>query len=172
MLCVAHPTTHLHEATWAVWDAGMTTEPGNNAGDTAPRRGRPFGPGNPGRPKGARNKSTVAIEALLEGQAAKIGQKCVEMALKGDSTAMRLVMERVAPTRRGRPVRFALPPLENAADLPKALGAVLAAVASGAVTPDEGLSLAQIIETRRRALETMEIEQRVAALEQQQAADR
>jgi hypothetical protein len=106
------------------------------------------------------------MEALLEGEAQTIGRKVVEKALEGDSTALRLAMEGLAPVRRGRPVWFALPPLDTAADLPKALGAVLAAVADGAVTPDEALSLAQIIETRRRAIETMELEARVATLEQ------
>jgi hypothetical protein len=48
-----------------------------------------------------------------------------------------------ASRRCGRPVRFPLPALDGAADLPRALGAVLAAIADGAVTPDEGLSLAQ-----------------------------
>jgi hypothetical protein len=141
--------------------------PRKNAGKTPSgrRRGKPFGAGNPGRPTGARNKSTVAIERLLEGEAEAIGRKVVEKALEGDATALRLAMERIAPLRKGRPVRFALPALDAATDLPKALGAVLTAIAGGAVTPDEGLSLAQIIETRRRTLELVELEQRIAALE-------
>ncbi len=35
---------------------------GKNAAAT---RGRPFAQGNAGRPKGARNKTTLAVEALL-----------------------------------------------------------------------------------------------------------
>jgi hypothetical protein len=108
------------------------------------------------------------IEALFEGEAGAIARKCVERALEGDPTALRLVMERLSPVRRGRPVRFPLPSLDTAAALPKALAAVLAAVADGALTPDEGVSLAQIIESRRRAIETMELEGRIAALEQTQ----
>ena len=59
-----------------------------------------------------------------------------------------------------------MPRLDKATDLPKALGSVLTAVADGALTPDEGVSLAQIIETRRRAIETMDLEARIAALEE------
>jgi hypothetical protein len=77
-----------------------------------------------------------------------------------------------ASRRCGRPVRFPLPALDGAADLPRALGAVLAAVADGAVTPDEGLSVAQIIETRRRTLKLVELEQRIAALEKTRDAER
>lgn len=39
-----------------------------------------FGPGDPGRPKGARHKSTLAAEALLDGQTAALTQKAVDMA--------------------------------------------------------------------------------------------
>jgi len=135
----------------------------NNGGKTA--RGQ-FAPGNPGRPKGARHKSTIAIEALLEGEAAAIGRKLVEKALEGDGAALRLAVERLAPLRRGRPVQFEMPGIESIGDLTKALGAILAAVAGGALTAEEGLTVANIIETKRRAIETAELEARIAALEE------
>jgi Family of unknown function (DUF5681) len=47
--------------------------------------------GNPtGRPKGSRNMATLACEPLLDGQARQLTAKCVEMALAGDTVAMRL----------------------------------------------------------------------------------
>lgn len=136
-----------------------------------PRRagGKPFAPGQSGnmsgRPAGARNKATIAIESLLEGQAAAIGQKAVELALEGDSMALKLCMERIAPLRRGRPVRFELPVMEDSGDLVKSLGGVLRAVASGDLTPDEGSTVAGIMNAKRLAIETVEIEQRLVALE-------
>src|ERR1700716_2521073 len=42
-------------------------------------RGRPFKPGNPGRPPGARNKATQAIEQLAEGHAESLGEKVMEL---------------------------------------------------------------------------------------------
>ena len=122
--------------------------------------------GNPsGRPPGAKHKATLVIEELLEGQAEAIGQKCIEKALEGDGVALKLVMERLVPLRKGRPVQFDLPDVAGAADLSKALGAVLQATSTGSLTPDEAASVAQIIEARRRAIETAELEQRVADLE-------
>jgi len=76
-------------------------------------RGKPFPKGNPGRPIGARHKTTITVERLLEGEADAIGRKCIEMALGGDTTALRLAMERIAPVRRAR-VQFSLPPVEAA----------------------------------------------------------
>jgi hypothetical protein len=131
-------------------------------------RGRPFPKGNAGRPRGSKNKVTLLAEQLFEDEAEGLTRKAIELALGGDGGALRLCLDRAVPLRRGRPVRFALPPLETASDLPKALGAVLHAVAAGELTPDEGVSLAQIVEARRRAIETMEIEARVTALEQAQ----
>jgi hypothetical protein len=38
-------------------------------------RGRPFKPGNPGRPPGSKNKVTQIVEQLAEGQAEQIFKK-------------------------------------------------------------------------------------------------
>ena len=78
-----------------------------------------FKPGNPGRPKGARHRTTVAIEVLLDGEAEALTRKAVEMALGGDTTAMRLCLERLAPPRRDRPVPSTWPRLPQQKMLPK-----------------------------------------------------
>lgn len=70
--------------------------------------------GNPaGRPKGARHKTTVAVEALLAGQAEGLTQKAIELALAGDTVALRLCLDRLAPPRRTPSVDVELPPLES-----------------------------------------------------------
>ncbi len=66
---------------------------------TAPKqRGRPFqkgSSGNPqGRPPGARNRTTLAAEALLDGEAEKLTRKAVTLALKGDVACLRLCLDR------------------------------------------------------------------------------
>jgi hypothetical protein len=129
--------------------------------DTAGR----FGPGNPGKPRGARHKATQAALALLDGEAGALTRKAVEMALAGDTTALRLCLERIAPPRRDAPVQFTLPRMETARDAAMAAGAVLEAVAAGELTPNEGAHLMALVETYRRTLETTELEARVAALE-------
>ena len=129
--------------------------------DTAGR----FGPGNPGKPRGARHKATQAALALLDGEAGALTRKAVEMALEGDTTALRLCLERIAPPRRDAPVQFALPRMKTARDAARAAGAVLEAVAAGELTPTEGAHLMALVETFRRTLETTELEARVVALE-------
>ena len=60
-------------------------------------RGRPFEAGNPGRPPGARNKTTQLVERLAEGQAEALIQKALELALAGDTTCLRMLLDRVSP---------------------------------------------------------------------------
>ena len=60
-------------------------------------RGRPFEPGNPGRPPGARNKATRAIEQLAEGHAKSLGEKVMELALGGDVACLRMMLRSGLP---------------------------------------------------------------------------
>jgi phage terminase small subunit len=65
----------------------------------------------------------------------------------------------------GRSIEIELPQIVTAADVSLALGRVVEAVASASITPEQGTALAAILETRRRAMELVEIENRLAALE-------
>ncbi|MDP3960677.1 MAG: hypothetical protein Q8Q26_11580 [Pseudorhodobacter sp.] len=136
----------------------MTRNSGRNTDGT-------FGPGNPGKPQGARHRATMTALALLDGEAEALTRKAMDLALGGDGTALRLCLERIAPPRRDAPVTFALPPMLSAADAAKAAAAVLGAVAEGDLTPTEGALIMALVETYRRTLETTELEARVAALE-------
>jgi hypothetical protein len=109
-------------------------------------RFRPGESGNPaGRPKGSRNKVTLAVESLLEGQAETLTQRAIERAMEGDATALRICLDRVLPPRRERPVPFDLPIVREAADCRDALAAVIRAVADGELTPSEATTLAKLI---------------------------
>jgi hypothetical protein len=125
-----------------------------------------FGPGNPGKPKGTRHKATRAALALLEGESEALSRKAVELALAGDTTALRLCLERIAPPRKDAPIAFDLPAMQSAADAAVAAAAVVEAVADGELTPVEGAHVMGLIEAYRKTLETSELEARVAALEE------
>ncbi len=124
-----------------------------------------FATGNAGRPKGARNRTTQAVMALLEGEAEALSRKAVEMALAGDSVALRLCLDRLAPPRKDSPVQFALPRMASAHDAAEAAGAVLQAVSEGDLTPTEGVQVMGLVDSYRRTLEVTELEARLAALE-------
>lgn len=147
----------------------MSDEASSAANAARKQRGRPFRKGRSGNPAGrkagSRNRASLAVEELLEGQAEKLTRKCFEKALHGDMTAMKLCLERLCPPRRDRPVTIDLPPLVTAADVVSATARIIASVASGSITPDEGTALAGLVELHRRAIETGDHEQRLASVE-------
>lgn len=125
-----------------------------------------FTKGNPGRPRGSRNKTTQVVEALLDGEAEALTRCAVKQALEGDTTALRLCLERIAPPRKEAPVQFRLPVMETARDAATAASAVLQAVSEGDLTPSEGAHVMQLVETYRRTLELSDLEARIVALEE------
>ena len=136
---------------------------------TVPKQLTPFKPGksgNPsGRPKGARNKTTMAIEALLEGEADALTRKAIEMAKAGDGPALRMCLDRLAPPRKDAPVCFDLPPIKSVADAVEASSALLSAVAGGDVTPDEAARIMSLLTSHKLLVETGEFERRLEILE-------
>src|SRR5215470_12295734 len=121
--------------------------------------------GNPnGRPMGARNRTTLAVEALLDGEAEKLTHKAVALALKGNVACLRLCLDRLVPPRRDRPVNFTLPAMNSADDAGRAISAITAAVASGELTPNEAAELSRVVDGYVKALEATEIERRIQTL--------
>ena len=124
-----------------------------------------FSNGNVGKPKGARNKKTIAFESLLEGQAEALTQTAISKALEGDGLALRLCIERIAPAPKDKLVSFPLPEMNDAMDASKAASSVLTAVSEGELTPIEATRVMGLIDSYRRTLELTEIEERLQALE-------
>src|SRR5271169_1700193 len=134
-------------------------------------RGRPFEKGRSGnlagRPRGRRNRSTLAAQLLLQGEAEALTRKAVELALSGDPTALRLCLDRLIAPHRERLVAFALPPMRKPADLAAAMEAITAAVARGTLAPAEAAELAKVVDTFANAIETRDFDSRLRALEEQ-----
>lgn len=123
--------------------------------------------GNPsGRPKGARHKSTLAAQQLLDGEAEALARKVIELALAGDVTCLRVCLDRLVPPRKDAPIRISLPQVETSADITKASSVILDAVSSGELTPAEGQALCGILEGHRKAIETVDFGRRLTALEE------
>jgi hypothetical protein len=127
----------------------------------------PGGPGGPGRPQGSRNKATLALDQIAEDAGQGILDKLVEGAKGGDMRAAELVLQRIWPARKSRPISLALPAIRSASDVVAAVGAVADAVGSGDITPDEGQAVASILEAKRKAIETVDLEVRLSALEKE-----
>ena len=138
---------------------------GDRAADGKYRRGHKL-PG-PGRAEGSRNKATIALEKMLADDGADVVKAVIEKAKDGDMTAARLVLDRVVPVRRGRPIEIKLPQITTPADVLAALSATIGQMAAGEITPDEAAVVTGVLDSQRRAAELVDIEARLTLLEQE-----
>jgi hypothetical protein len=145
----------------------MTDESPVNTGRIQGGRFRKGASGNPaGKPRGARNRVTVAVESLMGEYGPQVTARVIKRACEGDMCASRLVLERIAPPRRGRPVHLKLPDIGDAAGLMAAHAAVLRAVAAGKLTPEEAEPLSAMLAAHSRVVENVELEARMKAIEE------
>jgi len=122
--------------------------------------------GNPkGKPKGARNRTTVVAQGLLEGEAEALVRKVVRMALDGDLTCLRICLERLVPPKKETQIEIDCPDIGAITDIPK-LFAVLTAKLREGITPTEARTVIDLAEAARKSLAVAELEQRIGALEE------
>ena len=118
--------------------------------------------GNPaGKPRGARNKVTVAVEGLMGKYGEQVAARMVKRAVDGDMAAARLILDRIAPPRRGRPVRLKLPDIGDAASVMVAQAVLVSAVATGNLTPEEAEPLSSMLGAYLKTVETVDIDRRL-----------
>jgi hypothetical protein len=128
--------------------------------------------GNPaGRPRGSRNTATLAAEAILDGEAEALTRKAIEMALGGDTVALKLCLDRIYPARKDRAVTFALPPITSARDAADIAAAVAEAVAAGHLSPSEAAELGKVIEIYVKACQAAELDDRSARVKEMTDAE-
>ena len=131
-------------------------------------RGRPFEPGNKfgrGRPRGSRNKTTMLAQELLSNHAEPIVRKLLLMALQGDMKALQLCIDRIVPVLRELPIKLGALPMRTLADLDKTSEQLWNKIAAGQLTAAQGHALVELIDYRRRVIETVELEKGMSLLE-------
>ena len=133
-------TTALPQNVWP-FEPDKPTPPATE-GDTP--RGKPFAKGssgNPhGRPPGARNKSTLAAQALLDARSEEIADRAITLALDGNALALKLCFERIVPRPREAAIAIDLPPVVTIDECNTAIATAIAAAAAGelSVAPSAG----------------------------------
>jgi hypothetical protein len=119
-----------------------------------------------GRPRGARNRSTRLAEALLEDEAVALVRQANDLAKAGDITAIRLCLERLIPRRVERAIEFQMPPIAEPKDAVAALSQIIEGIGGGELTASEAHSLVSVVEATLKAIEVLNLDQRLLALEE------
>ncbi len=120
-----------------------------------------FAPGNSGRPKGARSRLISELEQAMELAAPEIVRILIARAQCGDGSmeAAKYILERIAPSRRGRLVEIEGFEVRTPADVPAALASLASAVGDGTITIDEATAIGGLLQ---RFLDTFETAHRLA----------
>lgn len=119
--------------------------------------------GNPkGKPKGARDKRT-ALRELLQPHAPQLVAKAVELALEGDTTALRICVDRVIPAlpAESPPVRIKA----DSNDVTKSGAAVLQQAFDAEISPSVAQQLLRSLHTQSQIVNIDEVVKRIEALE-------
>ncbi|KVF49492.1 hypothetical protein WJ14_31530 [Burkholderia cenocepacia] len=100
----------------------------------------------------------------MQPHAADLVQKAVELALAGDTAALRICIDRCIPAVKAKDEPI------NIAGLTGSLAnqgkTVVAAMAAGTITPDEAAAVMAVISAQAKIVEADELEKRIAALEE------
>src|SRR5450631_2868902 len=90
-----------------------------------------------GKPSGARHKTTIIAEKLMQADAAEVIRTVIQKAKDGDMVAARIVVDRICPIRKGAPVNIKLPNVTTAVGVADAMNALLSEMADGSLSPEE-----------------------------------
>lgn len=136
-----------------------------NAGGKQDGRFKPGQSGNPaGKQKGTLHKATQAMMALLDGETEALTRKAIELALEGDTTALKLCLDRIAPAPKSAAqcINVDITSTKNLTDTAKAF---LDAAANGEIPPDIASQLVAAVAGVAKVNELENIRERLEALE-------
>jgi hypothetical protein len=112
-----------------------------------------------------KKRGDPSLDEVFAREAEAITRKAVELALEGNPAMIKLVLERIAPLRKGRRIPFELPEINSAQDVAGAYKALRKALAEGELSPEEAAEVAKVIQGAASAIEQVQWEERISRLE-------
>jgi hypothetical protein len=129
--------------------------------------GRPFQKGqsgNPaGRPPGSNNKLKAALQELVEQHLEPLVGTAIQLALDGNLQALKLLLSHMPQEREH--IEIALPTIGSMADILDANNLIFAAISGGQLSPGQGKIITEFLTLQIKAIESIDLERRVAQLE-------
>ena len=122
-------------------------------------------PPPPGDPAPARSDVAASLRAAWDDAAEDITATAILLARRGDIQALKLILERIAPSR-GRLLALDIPRIESVANVPDAQRRLVMLVSTGVLTVEEAGGMSDILQNYVSAVAAVEHEQRLAAIEQ------
>ena len=131
-----------------------------------------------GRKAGVPNKATAEIRSLAREHGPDAIAELARLAKQAQSDQVRIsacnaLLDRgYGRSQASQLIEIELPDVSKIDGITTALSAILRATATAQITPSEAQALSSVIETQRKAIETVELEERIEQLEQSVARRR
>jgi hypothetical protein len=125
-----------------------------------------------GRKAGASNKATAEIRSLAREYGPEAVAELARLAKEAQSEQARIsacnaLLDRAyGRSQASQLIQLDLPDVSKLGGITEALTAILRSTANGELTPSEAQALGGLLETQRKAIETVELEARIEQLEQ------
>ena len=124
-----------------------------------------------GRKAGTPNKATLEIRSLAKDFALTAINELARLSTEAQSEQARIsacnaILERAyGKSQIGQPIEIELPDTSTVEGINQALAAIVAAAASGKLSPMEAQALCTVIDAQRKTLEIADLEKRIKRLE-------
>ena len=124
--------------------------------------------GNPaGKKIGTQNKRTQ-LAKMLDPHAEGLINKTVELALSGDTQALKLCIERLIPKANNHSIQFdiGLENLECNDNLSSVGRRIITSIAEGHLSPEDGQKLFNMLDNQRRLIEHVDLVKKLEELKE------
>jgi hypothetical protein len=149
---------HFHSAGVVIMDGIATEIERDVAGRFAAGQS-----GNPaGKKPGTKNRKTVMLAALRDGEGEAAARVVIEKAVAGDAVAARFVVSLVSPRPRGRTIHLEMPEGDDC-NVVTAFNVTLRALCNGEITPEEALQVSRFLDGRRKVLQAWQLEEKLTS---------
>jgi hypothetical protein len=143
----------------------MSDVPESNS-RTADGRFAQGNPGGPGRPRKVVKAAGDALDARAAEAAGDLFEVALELARERNVTVLKMLLDRVWPANRSRPLEIDAPEIKHPRDLLTVMAGVTNATFAGDATAREGRDAAKILQAHFQAIADIDLEALLTELEE------
>ena len=130
----------------------------------AKKKGNLWQKGVSGNPAG-RKKGVELVNQLLKPHAKELVIKAKDLALAGDTQALRICIDRIAPPPRNESAPVFIPGIDQATTMSEKAACIVSAMGNAQISPDSAAMLLGAMASAIKIIEGDELAARISALE-------
>ncbi len=124
-------------------------------------------PGGPGRPRKIVNAAADALDERVSRSADELFDVALGLARDGNGTMLKMLLDRIWPVGRSRPLEIGAPEIRKPHDLLTAMASITNAMFGDGATAQESAAAAKVLKAHLEAIQTIDHEERLTDLEKE-----